>query len=60
MVCQGDESVYVIVTMVIKASSTSLKCPVAKISSLTPLTTDLSGYSDAHTQIHEQTGKLTL
>lgn len=36
MVCQGDESVYVTVTMVIKASSTSLKCLLAKISYFNP------------------------
>lgn len=54
MVCQGDESVYVMVTMVIKASGTSIKCPPAKISSLTPLTIDLSGVSDTHAQTHKQ------
>lgn len=60
MVCQGDESVYVMVAMVIKASSTCLKCLPAKISSLTPLTTDQSGHNDTHTQKNAQADKLTL
>ena len=52
MVCQGDESVYVMVTMVIKSFSISLKCLPAKISSLTTVT-------PTHKQFERQADPLT-